>query len=1033
MEATSTPFEITSSDIVAYWLKLLPELENERQLKDLFDLMGDLNMEEAIQRLRGADIGEPITASEERVLQLPSLWMENHRALIENTIPFFNFMCPFVSMEIDSFFARVAELDIVEDVDAFVEESIKQLLDQLFQLSYRVLIVEIHSASSTGKLLGETSEDRLTYYTTVMLQDKAYLSSIYNEYEVLTRLMKESTVQYFEYMLEILTRTQSEISNLEHKFNRGDSIGKIVRIETGVGDGHNGGRTVSMLLFPSGKKIVYKPRSLELEEGFNQMLSWLEERCNNKLLGYRTCAVHTKEDYGWMEFIAYKSCSDSDELKRFYKRTGQLLCLLYVTRSVDFHYENLIAHGEFPMLIDMESIFHAELKYEEKEKNSGYVTARRMINQSVNAISLLPKVLSNKDPLQETMFDLSGLSMDEEQLVPIKSLFIEDLNTDRIKVVKKDSILQPKSNNPMMNGKRVKSEDYVSEIIAGFEGLYSWIMNHKALVCRMLADIFRPMRSRAILKATTFYSKLLSIAQHPDFLRDEVSRKLILHRVGINAPREQQWVIRSEFEDLSHNDIPYFTVSIQDTKLMNGRKETCDDLITQSPLAAALERIESLSDKDLRRQLDFIEMSYLNRRSNCSDITNLSFSPRLQKLTPEKWLRTAVDIGDYIMEVSLNGVNNSGNQDRFWVSTTIQGFEEKIWKPDVLGFDLYSGNPGVALFLGYLGKLTGRGDFLKAAFEAMEMPRQIIATLKKDILYPVGAFSGLSGVFYTLGKLWSLEPREETADYIAAYVSTILVEIEKDSVYDVVSGSFGALAVSFSLLGSSDNRIRAAGTRLLERTSSKLLRSYESDQEMVYWPAYGNKSYAGFSHGSAGAAAYLYRLYQFTKDNRILPVLEGAMKMERSLYSSDHKNWHTTDTSHEVGNGWCHGAPGILLGKTILKEHGYTDSLIDKEIHTAMNTAIRMGIGNNPTYCHGDLGTLSILNYAARVSKNEALRNQAIQTYQELYDRVLSKEWNSRRMKSGWTLSLMIGITGFGYSMLSNYEPGCVPEFLWLE
>ena len=45
-------------------------------------------------------------------------------------------------------------------------------------------------------------------------------------------------------------------------------------------------------------------------------------------------------------------------MRRFYHRQGALLALLYVLDGTDMHYENLIAVGEQPVLVDVETLFH---------------------------------------------------------------------------------------------------------------------------------------------------------------------------------------------------------------------------------------------------------------------------------------------------------------------------------------------------------------------------------------------------------------------------------------------------------------------------------------------------------------------------------------------------------------------------------------------------------------------------------------------------------------------------------------------------
>ena len=97
-----------------------------------------------------------------------------------------------------------------------------------------------------------------------------------------------------------------------------------------------------------------------------------------------------------MEHIDYKSCFNKNEANDFYTRSGNLLCLLYLLNAVDFHHENLIAHGSFPVLVDLESLFHARLKVDQIDKKSAVVKATELVDNSVQSISLLPTKISKR-------------------------------------------------------------------------------------------------------------------------------------------------------------------------------------------------------------------------------------------------------------------------------------------------------------------------------------------------------------------------------------------------------------------------------------------------------------------------------------------------------------------------------------------------------------------------------------------------------------------------------------------------------------
>jgi lantibiotic modifying enzyme len=78
----------------------------------------------------------------------------------------------------------------------------------------------------------------------------------------------------------------------------------------------------------------------------------------------------------WTEYIEYKPCSDEKEFAEYYTRIGNLTALLYALNAVDIHYENIIANGTYPVIVDTECLFYANF-------DSGYYN-------NVLGISLLP-------------------------------------------------------------------------------------------------------------------------------------------------------------------------------------------------------------------------------------------------------------------------------------------------------------------------------------------------------------------------------------------------------------------------------------------------------------------------------------------------------------------------------------------------------------------------------------------------------------------------------------------------------------------
>src|SRR6516164_3119816 len=130
----------------------------------------------------------------------------------------------------------------------------------------------------------------------------------------------------------------------------------LTGVAGGLGDAHRGGRSVLIAEFRSGLRVVYKPRGLAVDVHFQELLSWLDERGDHS--PFRTLRILDRGTYGWAEFVAEQPCTSPDEVRRFYRRQGGYLALLYALDATDFHCENLIAAGEHPVLVDLEALFH---------------------------------------------------------------------------------------------------------------------------------------------------------------------------------------------------------------------------------------------------------------------------------------------------------------------------------------------------------------------------------------------------------------------------------------------------------------------------------------------------------------------------------------------------------------------------------------------------------------------------------------------------------------------------------------------------
>src|SRR5581483_7169260 len=244
------------------------------------------------------------------------------------------------------------------EVSTIGDLCLPNLLALLFPSLNKTLTLALNIARMHGKLSGETPEERFRSFVQQLCEPSAMLALL-EDYPVLARQLITTTEYWLAYTLEILEHLSVDWKEICETLVVGDDPGLLTEITFGAGDTHCQGRSVVQLRFSSGFRLVYKPKSLATEVHFQTLLSWLNER--GKHPAFRLTKVIDKGDYGWSEFVQASGCTSEEELERFYQRQGGYLALLYALMATDLHFENLIASGEHPVLIDLETLFQPDL------------------------------------------------------------------------------------------------------------------------------------------------------------------------------------------------------------------------------------------------------------------------------------------------------------------------------------------------------------------------------------------------------------------------------------------------------------------------------------------------------------------------------------------------------------------------------------------------------------------------------------------------------------------------------------------------
>ena len=865
----------------------------------------------------------------------------------------------------------------------------------------RAMVSELQIARHERRLVGETPEERFQSFLDGLREPTSALALL-RQYPVLARALVETVDRWVLVSLELLERLARDAPRLSTLFSEGAEPGPLVELRTGLGDPHRGNRTVSLFRFASGLCLVYKPKSLAVEAAFQRLLDWTAQKGFSPAL--RSLRILDRGEYGWMEFVEAAPCPDEEAVRRFYLRQGGSLALLWLLEATDFHRENLIAAGEHPVLVDLEALFDPQEPRQKTVLDTGLLPGRIWRDGGGEGV------------------DLSGLTGAGGQAAP-PVLQPEHAGTDEMRYEMKPVEIPASDNLPTLNGEPVTVTRYTGEVVEGFRRMVRLFLEHRN---ELPLDLFAGVEVRVIARPTRSYVLLLFDSLHPLALTDALDRDRSLDRLWLAVPEQAdlERLIPSERRDLLRGDIPIFTTRPGTRDVWSSDGERFPDFQSDTGMERVRRRLEQLDESELVRQ------SWLVHNSLAAlDIPHGQHPQyELQEASPpsrDEILAAAVEIGDRLAAIALQA---------HWFAPQTIGVS-KHWSLQPAGLDLYDGIPGIALFLAFLGEVTGEARFANLA-------RAAVVTLLdgNQTLEGIGAFSGWGGpvwVLAHLGALWGDEDLLREAERLAA--EKIAPQIQEDENGDLIGGAAGALISLLTLheVRSSDRLIQAAvecGERLLARALPM--------EHGLGWPhpVAGPAPLAGLSHGVAGIAWPLLRLAALTGDNRFRDTALGGLMYERSLYRPDKRNWpdlregtapEGAPESHFMW-AWCHGAPGVGLGR-LASLPWLDDPAIRAEIEIAVESTIENGFGRNHSLCHGDLGNLELVTLAA--------------------EKLGRPDWNERagRIAGGILAGLaergplfglpggteppgmMTGLAGIGYGLLRLAAPRRVPSVLILE
>lgn len=880
--------------------------------------------------------------------------------------------------------------------------------------------------------VGRTSEQSLVHYlnTKIAHGDDIDLSTFneqlrtlpllkfFEAYPVLAMLLFDLLEDTLDYLYAVILDFTADIESLEAEFSVPSR--QIDAIELGLGDPHGRGETVCQVKICA-ISLVYKPRASREALFFNRLLGQLHEWTKADCFSIRAPRILSRERRSWVEKIDNEPCDNAADVELFYKKMGAQIAVIHALNGIDFHYENIIACGNSPVMIDLECLFTASTSDLLSDLPAGCALSNsfKSVQQSVCSSGFLPFS-------QHPNNDQSGLSRQELFIATRHSLVFEDGFYHLRKTSFEHQLIQ--KHLPLLLGERKGLEAYKTELFQGFEYAYKELMVHRYKIMRMLERSAGELTTRVLLKNSQRYADFIGLIRHPRFTQNMLDRELLLATLwkDLKEPYRKMGIPRYEIADLQRSSIPCFTLPLSANHFTSAQGETIEMAAVEPPIKSCLQKIANLSRKDWALQRTLLEICLFPEPIGHPPPRVGQVPGDLKKTLQADRLGAISSISSRLEELAVAGTTT----DVSWLYFHTHPTTRRKY-PSPMDHGLYSGIAGIGLFYLSLFKVSGQPVFLSRMDQVLYSLEQRFGFFKTDST--VSAYHGLGAFIYLLINRRQVTGDASHDERIAGLLAQLIEVPPENYEFDFLGGCCGTVTLLANIHAlSAQKDVLPAIRRMVDYIKDQILIEdgqllRRSDRSVIL---------TGLSHGLSGVIHALCKAYDVTGDSALVPlaiqVLEGENRLSRDGFWLDLRNLGPADHTSK----WCHGDGGILIARRQLMESmgdaldEATRQTVHDDIRRCENNLWAHGFGEGYNLCHGDFGNLICLYDLYRHSDN----SEGMGRVREALDEVAQQFFEGPYLDSDRVpdVSLLTGIAGAGYALLYEIDP-TIPNVLSLD
>lgn len=898
------------------------------------------------------------------------------------------------------------------------------LLQQLSELCAPALYTEFDNARA--------SRAASSYQHFVTEMGAAGFRRLFEAKPVLLRLIAVMTRQWIDTTTELVTRLDTDLLAIRTELLGGADPGHVTGIHGDLGDPHRGGRSVHIVMFADGARIVYKPKDLRIDVA----LCDLVDRINRAAppLELRAVRALACAGYGWTEFIEHAPCADQQGFERYFARAGAWLALFHCLAASDIHQENIIAAGEHPVPIDVETLLQPAMEEpaDQAPESQGFHDALEIVANSVMSVGLLPSYERSPD---NKVFASGGLVSDWNVKTPIRWT---DINTDAMRPIRSREPGKTTPNLPRVGSCHARFIDHVDALLTGFEDYAGFLA---ASPVDAALDGFAGLPVRIVPRPTKFYAMMLSRLRDHRTMNDGVlwsaQADFVARLADWDTDNDPRWpLLEAERSALLTLNVPFFTSPSDGTDL---RDDTGISISSPgvSGVDRARARIRGFDPREIAWQLTVIRQNMESFRGSAGiSAGNVEPSPGsgdVNEPTREMFIAEADRVATELTRYAIRRGTAAA-----WIALDWSS-DSDTFELICLGHDLYNGVSGIALFFAAHAAVTG-------CTPSHELALAAVAHLRKELrghnaapaarALGLGGGSGLASIVYALAvmsKCLHDDALLADAQAVAALITDDLIAADKQ--LDVMGGSAGAILGLLRLYRDTrSGDVLDCATRCGEHLLAEPRVGPEGRR--TWRRPNSGKALNGMSHGAAGFAYALSSLAAATGRPDFAVAASECIAFENSSYSREHHNWPDLrgDGGMHWPSQWCHGAPGIGLARIAISKLPQADTAtLTADVRNALQ-AVESGWSSHlrDTLCCGSLGSVEFLSEAGTALGRPDLRELATrQLAGIIYAAAARGDYRWSASSGRFNPGLFRGLAGVGYTALRRVEDSLPDVLIW--